>query len=75
MASMMKDLATGDISNQRENIMMLAQLMGQKITSDQDLKMFQEQLQANMQAASNANEAAINGAAIQAGAHVIGAMA
>jgi hypothetical protein len=68
MATFMKDLATGDINDQRENLMMFAQLMGQKITSDQDLLMFKEQLSANMEMASSANKTALWGAGMNAAA-------
>lgn len=54
LAGFIKDLATGDIGAQRQNLIMFAELMGQKITSDQDLAMFREMLSANMnQAAKN----------------------
>lgn len=72
MAGFMKDMATGDIENQRENLMMMAQLMGQKITSDQDLLMFRDSLSANMSMADKANKAALWGAAIGAGGAVAG---
>ncbi len=75
MAGFMKDLATGDINDQRENLMMFAQLMGQKITSDQDLQMFREQLAANMDMASKSNKAALWGAGIGAVGQIGGGLA
>lgn len=75
MANFMKDLATGDISSQRENLMMFAQLMGQKITSDNDLAMFREQLQANLGMADKANKTALWGAGIGAAGAALGGLA
>lgn len=66
MAGMIKDLATGDINSQRENLMMFAQLMGQKISSDQDLQMFHEMLKNNMEQADKNRESALWGAGIGA---------
>ena len=70
----MKELATGDISSQRENLIMMAQLMGQKITSDQDLMMFREQLAANIEQAGKNRESALWGAGIGAAGSIVGAM-
>lgn len=66
MAGFIKDLATGDINAQRENLVMFAELMGQKITNDQDLAMFREMLQANMDQADKNRKSALWGAGIGA---------
>lgn len=66
MAGFIKELATGDISSQRENLIMMAQLMGQKITNDQDLAMFREMLSANMDQADKNRKSALWGAGIGA---------
>lgn len=73
MASFIKELATGDINSQRENLVMFAELMGQKITSDQDLLMFREMLNANVDQAGKNRKAALWGAGINAGASLISA--
>lgn len=73
MAGFIKELATGDINTQRENLTMLAQLMGQKITGDQDLAMFREMLNANMEQADKNRESALWGSLIQAGGSAAGA--
>lgn len=75
MASIMKELATGDINMQRENLTMFAQLMGQKITSDQDLMMFREQLAANIDQAGKNRGNALWGAGLQAVGSIGGAIA
>ena len=72
MAGFIKDLATGDISAQRENLIMMAQLMGQKITSDQDLAMFREMLQANIDQGDKNRKSALWGAGIGAAGSIIG---
>lgn len=64
LAGFIKDLATGDIAAQRENLTMFAQLMGQKITSDQDLMMFREMLSANLSEADKNRKSALWGAGI-----------
>ena len=73
MAGFIKELATGDINAQRENLTMFAQLMGQKITSDQDLLMFREMLQANMDQADKNRKNALWGAGIGAVGSIAGA--
>lgn len=73
LAGFIKDLATGDISAQRENLVMFAQLMGQKITSDQDLMMFREMLQENMAQESRNRKSALWGAGISAVGSIAGA--
>jgi hypothetical protein len=65
-------LATGDIQSQRENLIMFAELMGQKITSDRDLQMFREMLQANMDQAAKNRKNALWGAGIQAAGNIAG---
>ncbi len=73
MAGFMKELATGDIAAQRENLMMMAQLMGQKITSDQDLMMFREMLNANIDQAGKNRQSQLWGAGIGAVGSLAGA--
>ena len=73
MAGFMKELATGDINSQRENLMMFAQLMGQKIQNDQDLAMFREQLQENIAQAGRNNKAQMWSAGISAVGSIAGA--
>ncbi len=72
MAGFMKDLATGDINSQRENLMTFAEMMGQKITSDQDLLMFREMLAANMDQAEQNRDSAFQSALIGAGGSIAG---
>jgi hypothetical protein len=72
LASFMKDLATGDIQSQRENLIMMAQAMGQKITSDQDLLMFREMLAANIDQAGKNRDSAMIGAGIGAISSIAG---
>jgi len=73
MAGFIKDLATGDIASQRENLTMFAQLMGQKITNDQDLMMFREMLRANLDMADKNRKAQLWGAGIGAVGSIAGA--
>lgn len=72
LAGIMKDLATGDINAQRENLMTFAQMMGQKITSEQDLLMFREMLAANMDQAEQNRDSAFQSALIGAGGSIAG---
>lgn len=72
LAGFIKDLATGDIAAQRENLTMFAQLMGQKITNDQDLMMFREMLQANLDQADKNRKNALWGAGISAVGSIAG---
>lgn len=72
LAGFIKDLATGDISAQRENLISFAQLMGQKIQSDQDLLMFREMLSANMEQADKNRKNALWGAGISAVGSIAG---
>ena len=74
LASFIKDLATGDINAQRENLIMFAQLLGQKITNDQDLKMFRDMLAANMEQARMKADSAIASAEIGALGSLAGGM-
>jgi rRNA maturation endonuclease Nob1 len=67
LAGFMKELATGDINTQRENIIMMAQLMGQKLQSEQDIQMFREQLAANMEQAGKNRESGMWGGLIGLG--------
>lgn len=48
LADIMMQAVTGDVQHQRGNLVMLAQLMGQELTSQRDLELFREQLSANM---------------------------
>lgn len=73
MAGFIKELATGDISMQRENLTMFAQLMGQKITSDNDLMMFREQLAANIDQAGKNRKSALWGSLIGSGGQMASA--
>lgn len=73
MAGFIKELATGDINSQRGNLIMFAELMGQKITSDQDLMMFREMLNANMGQAAKNRKSALWGAGIGALGSIAGA--
>ena len=73
MAGFLKDMVSGDIGMQRENLMALAELMGQKIQSEQDLKMFREMLDANLGQADKNRKSALWGAGISAAGSVAGA--
>ena len=75
LAGFMKELATGDINTQRENIIMMAQLMGQKLQSEQDIMMFREQLAANIDQAGKNRQSALWGAGIGAVGSVAGGLA
>ena len=75
LAGFMKELATGDINMQRDNIIMMAQLMGQKLSSEQDLLMFREQLAANIDQAGKNRQSALWGAGIGAVGSVAGGLA
>ncbi len=73
MADLVTQMATGDLNSQRENLMMYAQLMGQKITSDNDLYMFQQSLQANLDMADKNRKNQLWAAGIGAAGSVGGA--
>jgi hypothetical protein len=63
---------SGDTQAHREALLNLAQAFGQKISSDQELQMFREQLSANMAMASSANKASLWGAGIGAVGNIAG---
>ncbi len=52
LSNMIFQAATGDLQNNRELLLTLAQAMGQEITSQRDMKMFQEALNASLEEAS-----------------------
>lgn len=75
MASFFKDLVTGDIESQRGNLMALAELMGQELTSQRDIQMFREMLSANMDQASKNRKAQLWGAGMNAATSAAGSAA
>jgi hypothetical protein len=75
LAGFIKDLATGDINSQRENLLSFAQLMGQKITNDNDLEMFRSMLQENMAQSARNSKSSLWGAGIGAVGSIAGGAA
>ncbi len=61
-ASMIMQAATGDINNNRELLMTLAEAMGQELTSQRDMEMFRKSLQFSIDQANSAARAKKNGA-------------
>lgn len=72
LASAIERMAMSDYQSQRENLLQLAQLMGQQMTSERDLQMFHAQLQAMIkqgnQAAKTQMWASLIGGASKVGA-------
>jgi hypothetical protein len=72
MGDYIMQAVTGDVQSQRENLLNLAQAFGQKISSDQELAMFQQQLAASMGMADRANKTSLWGAGIGAVGSIAG---
>lgn len=72
LASFIDKIVSGDLATQRANLMALAEAMGQKITSDNDLMMFRQQLEATKSMADKSNKAALWGAGISAFGSIAG---
>ena len=58
--------AQGGIADQRENLVLLAQAMGQELTSQRDIEMFQQQLKDNIEQARKNHKAGLWSSAIGA---------
>ena len=72
LADAIKQIAMADFSAQRENILLLAQAMGQKISSEQELQMFHDQLRQAIMAGNQAADSALLGSVIGAGGTAAG---
>ena len=73
LANFMFQAATGDIRAQRQNLIMLAQAMGQELTSQRDMEMFRMQLQEMMAQSQRSQKAGLFGAGIGAFGKIFGA--
>jgi len=62
LSQMIYQAATGDINNNRELLLTLAQAMGQELTSQRDMQMFKEALQASLEEAEKSRRFASNAA-------------
>ena len=79
LATLIQQAVTGDVNSNREILLQLAQAMGQELTSQRDLEMFQKQMQmsmdiANKQAKSQMWSAGIGALGSLGGAALGGAM-
>lgn len=64
LSAMIMQAATGDINNNRELLMTLAQAMGQELTSQRDMEMFKKSLQESMAEAGKSRLAGQQGAIV-----------
>ncbi len=60
LSQMIYQAASGDLQNNRELLLTLAQAMGQELTSQRDMEMFQKALQASIEQAEAARRSARN---------------
>lgn len=60
LSSMIYQAAMGDLQNNRDLLMTIAQAMGQELTTQRDMQMFQEALKASVAEAENMRNAAKN---------------
>ncbi len=60
LSQMIYQAASGDLANNRELLMTLAQAMGQELTSQRDMEMFQQALKASVAEAENMRNAQKN---------------
>ncbi len=73
LAQMIYQAASGDISSNRELLLTLAQAMGQELTSQRDMEMFQQALRASIDQANSYASAQKSAGWMNLGGSIIGA--